>query len=374
MQYRNIGDSKVSVLGFGCMRLPVIDGDEGRIDEKKTAGLFHSAIEKGINYFDTAYPYHKGTSETVAGKALAPYRDKIFIATKLPSWQVKEPEDCEKLLNEQLEKLGTDYIDFYLLHALKKDWWKSLKENKALEFLDKALKEGKIRYAGFSFHGELNVFKDIIDGYDWSFCQIQYNYMDERIQAGTVGLKYAAEKNIPIVVMEPLRGGSLTREFPKNIKELAKDKKVERSPADLALRWLLDKKEIACILSGMNSQAQLEENCSIVETAIPGCLSEAEKAVIKENIKFLREKTKVPCTACNYCMPCPAGVNIPRIFAIYNDFSIYGDGITKATYNFTTNESEKAPNCVECGLCEGKCPQSIPIIEKLKESHKALTS
>jgi predicted aldo/keto reductase-like oxidoreductase len=377
MKYRKLdrAGNEVSILGLGCMRLPVIDGDEGRIDEPLAERLLHAAIEQGINYLDTAYPYHKGNSETFLGRALSGgLRDKVRLATKLPSWAVQTAADFDRFLNEQLERLQTDHIDFYLLHAMKSDWWVKLHNLGVLEFLDRAIRDGRIGAAGFSFHDELPLFKRIVDAYDWSFCQIQYNYMDEHLQAGREGLNYAVDRGLGVVVMEPLRGGHLARESAPDIQALWDDAPVRRSPAEWALRWVWDHPGVTSLLSGMNDPAQIEENCRIADQALPRSLSAAELAVIEQVRDTLRKRIKVPCTTCNYCMPCPSGVNIPRIFGIYNDRFIYGDPrFPHRIYTITMNDSELAVNCTRCGLCEQHCPQNIPIMERLAEAHRVLS-
>lgn len=377
MLYRNFGKTGevVSNLGFGCMRLPIVDQQEEKIEEKLATQMLRYAIDHGVNYIDTAYPYHKGMSEPFLGEALKDgYRDKVFIATKLPSWEVQNKQDCERILNEQLNRLQTEYIDFYLLHALKKDWWEKLKNRGGLEFLDRAIEDGRIRYAGFSFHDELDQFKTIVDEYDWSFCQIQYNFMDEDIQAGSEGLKYAAEKNLGIVIMEPLRGGNLARRVPEDIKVIWDKAPDKRSPAEWALRWVWNHPEVSVVLSGMTTPDQVTENCRIAASARPNHLSEMELDIIEEVKLQYRQRIKVDCTACGYCMPCPNGVNIPRIFSVYNDRFIFGEKRwSHLMYTFASNAGEQASNCIECGECEEVCPQSIAIIKSLKKCHEVLS-
>jgi predicted aldo/keto reductase-like oxidoreductase len=377
MLYRTFGKTgeQVSNLGFGCMRLPVIDQQEEKIDEKLATDMLRTAIDHGVNYIDTAYPYHKGMSEPFVGKALQEgYRNKVFIATKLPSWEVNTREDCERVLNEQLDRLQTDHIDFYLLHALKKEWWEKLKNLGALDFLEQAIKDGRIRYAGFSFHDEIEHFKAIIDEYDWSFCQIQYNFMDEEVQAGTEGLRYAAEKDLGIVIMEPLRGGSLARSAPKDIQAIWDKAPERRSPAEWALRWVWHQPELSVVLSGMSAPEQVEENCRIAALAEPNGLSDSELEIIEEVKQQYRQRIQVDCTACGYCMPCPSGVNIPRIFSVYNDRFIFGEKRwSHLMYTFASNDGEQASNCIECGECEEVCPQKIAIIADLKKCHEILS-
>lgn len=377
MKYRKMGRSgkKVSILGFGCMRLPIVGGDDAAIDVPKADRMLRTAIDKGVNYLDTAYPYHKGESEKFLGRMLrGGLRDKVHLATKLPSWAVETTADFDRFLNEQLERLQTDHIDFYLLHALKADWWDKLRHLGVLEFLDRAIRDGRIGAAGFSFHDELPLFKQIVDAYDWSFCQIQYNYMDEQIQAGREGLDYAADRGLGVVIMEPLRGGHLARESAPDIQNLWDAAPVRRTPAEWALRWVWDHPGVTSVLSGMNEPAQLEENCQIADQASPQSLSDQELTIIGQVRDTLRKRIKVPCTACGYCMPCPFGVNIPRIFNLYNDRFIYGDpGFPHRMYTITMNAAELGSNCTRCGLCEKHCPQHIRIMDMLEECHRILS-
>ncbi|MEE4242715.1 MAG: aldo/keto reductase [Desulfopila sp.] len=377
MLYREFGKTgeKVSNLGFGCMRLPIVGQQEENIEEKLAAKMLRDSIDQGVNYVDTAYPYHKGMSEPFVGRALQNgYRKKVFIATKLPPWDVNTPEDCGRIFNEQLKRLQTEYIDFYLLHALKKEWWNKLVQLGALEFLDKEIRDGRIRYAGFSFHDELEQFKVIADGYDWSFCQIQYNFMDEEVQAGTAGLKYAADKKLGVVVMEPLRGGSLARRAPEDIQALWDEAPQKRSSAEWALRWIWNHPEVSVVLSGMTTPEQVEENCRIAASAEAQALSEIELEIIEKVKEQYRKRIKIDCTSCGYCMPCPNGVNIPRIFSLFNDRFIFEEKRwSHMMYIFSSNNGEQATNCIECGECEESCPQSIAIMAKLKECHKVLS-
>jgi predicted aldo/keto reductase-like oxidoreductase len=378
MQYRRLGhcDTSVSILGMGCMRLPIVDGDESHIDEERATALLHRAIERGINYFDTAYPYHQGHSETFLGRALQRegLRHKVLLASKLPSWAIETRADFDRYLNEQLQRLRTERIDCYLLHALKSDWWHKMYELGVLDFLDRAIADGRIGCAGFSFHDELPLFKKIVDAYDWSFCQIQYNYMDEEIQAGRIGLEYAATKGLGVLVMEPLRGGHLARPAPAELQALWDRAAVRRSPVEWALRWVWNRPEVTGLLSGMNELAQIDENCRIADQARPNSLTTEELTLIGAVRDQLRQRIKVPCTACGYCLPCPVGVNIPRIFSIYNDCFIYGDpGFPHRIYTITMNAAEVASNCTRCGQCEAACPQRIAIMDMLAESHRVLS-
>lgn len=375
LQYRKFGktDFEVSALGFGCMRLPVIDDDYSKINEEEAIKLVRYAIDNGINYIDTAYPYHKGNSEIFVGKALKDgYREKVKLATKLPVWLVKESSDFDKFLNEQLEKLQTDHIDMYLLHALDKKRIDELEALGIYEFLDNAIQSGKIKYAGFSFHDDVNTFKRIIDAYNWTFCQIQYNILDENYQAGTEGLKYAASKGLAVVIMEPLKGGKLAVSIPDSVKEVYNSSKLDKSPANLALSWVWNHPEVSLLLSGMNTFDQLTENIETSEKAIPNSLSNEELALI-ENVKNAYKKCiKVDCTRCEYCMPCPFGVNIPENFSMYNNVYMYNALEENIKSYANMGESSKAGFCKECGKCETVCPQHLPIRKHLKEAHVVL--
>jgi predicted aldo/keto reductase-like oxidoreductase len=376
--YRTFGktNEKVSALGFGCMRLPIINGDTTKIDEEKAIEMIHHAIDEGVNYIDTAYPYHGtgmghgGESEPFVGRALkGGYREKVNLATKLPSWAIKTREDMDKYLNEQLERLQTDRIDFYLVHALNANTWANLKRLGINEFLDSAIKDGRIRYAGFSFHDKLDVFKDIVDYYDWSFCQIQYNYLDEDFQAGTNGLQYAANKGLGVVIMEPLRGGKIVRNLPEAVINTFDKSEIKRSPAEWALRWVWNHPEVSVVLSGMNVMDNVTENLRVASEALPNSLTEKELEIMDNVKKAFKERIKVNCTACEYCMPCPSGVNIPKNFSVYNEYNIFVTPNTekelKARYNVVPQE-ERADKCVECGKCESHCPQAIKIRQELK--------
>ena len=378
MLYRTLGktNEKVSALGFGCMRLPIIDGDTTKIDEEKATEMIRHAIDEGVNYVDTAYPYHGtgmgqgGESEPFVGRALKDgYREKVKLATKLPSWLIKTREDMDKYLNEQLERLQTDHIDFYLVHALGAGTWANLKKLGIDEFLDSAIKDGRIKYAGFSFHDKLEVFKDIVDYYDWSFCQIQYNYLDENFQAGTEGLNYSADKGLGVVIMEPLRGGKIVRNLPEAVINTFDKAEEKKSPAEWALRWVWNHPEVSVVLSGMSTMDNVTENLKTASVAAPDSLTEKELEILNEVKNVFNDRIKVNCTACEYCMPCPVGVNIPKNFAVYNEYSLFVTPATekelKARYS-SVSPTERADKCVECGKCEGHCPQAIKIRQELK--------
>ena len=380
MQYRKFGklDWEGSVLGFGAMRLPVT-GEKANpmgpdIDEAYAIKMIRHSIDKGVNYVDTAYPYHGGKSEVVVGMALKDgYRDKVKLATKMPSWFMTQYSDFDKYLNEQLEKLQTDHIDFYLLHSMNKDLWPKLRDLDVLKWAERAIANGRIRHLGFSFHDNLETFKEIVDAYDnWTFCQIQYNYMDIEYQAGTEGLKYAADKGLAVVIMEPLRGGQLSKEQPSGVKKLMASASVKRSPADLALQWLWNQPEVSVVLSGMTAMDHVVENVACAEKSCVGSFSN-EDLVLVDNIREeYRRLSPIPCTQCNYCMPCPNGVDIPHAFAQYNDAIMYDDPRT-ARFRYRQNPKEKwGDNCIECLECEEKCPQEIEISHWLKKVHELL--
>jgi len=370
--YRKFGKTNemVSILGFGCMRLPLLPGgDSSKIDEKLATEIIRYAIDEGVNYIDTAYPYHgtgmgsAGQSEPFVGKVLRDgYREKVKIATKLPSWLIKTRADMDRYLNEQLERLQTDTIDFYLVHALNSSLWKNVKEAGIAEFLDQAILDGRIKHAGFSYHDKEENFNEIADGYDWSFCQIQYNYMDEEFQAGRKGLEYAAQKGLGIIVMEPLRGGKLAVNLPEEVQTVFNHSAIKRTPAEWALRWVWDHQEVSLLLSGMNSMDQVVENIKIAQTTTENSFTGTEKQVIEDVRNVFRQRVKVNCTECGYCMPCPSGVNIPGCFSFYNNYHVFG---REEMYRML-QPGQRASACIECGQCEINCPQSIEIIEELK--------
>jgi uncharacterized protein len=367
MLYRNMkkADRDLSILGFGCMRLPVLKN--GHVDKPRAIRMIRHAIDNGVNYVDTAYPYHNGESETVTGKALLDgYREKVNLATKLPSWLIEKREDMDKYLDEQLKKLQTDHIDFYLVHALMADSWEKMESLGIRDFLDDAIEDGRITYAGFSFHDRYPAFKKIVDAYDWTFCQIQYNYMDERYQAGTAGLRYAAKKGLGVVIMEPLRGGLLARQVPAAL-DIWAGSKEKRSPAEWGLRWVWDHPEVSVVLSGMSTMEQVKENLEYAEKGLSGSLKKADLALVNKVRRMFRSRMKVPCTGCGYCQPCPNGVDIPACFNTFNVAFMYEDPeYARSLYQFVARGGG-ASKCGECGECESLCPQNIEIPERLKE-------
>lgn len=370
MKYRKFGklDWKVSALGFGAMRLPIINQDSGKIDEPEAIKMIRYAIDHGVNYVDTAYPYHQGTSEVLVGKALQDgYRKKVKLATKMPTWLVNSHEDMDKVLNEQLSRLKTDYIDLYLLHGLGAERWAAMQKLNVFDWVNKATKEGKIRHLGFSFHDEFDVFKEIVDGYDgWTFCQIHFNYMDENYQAGTRGLRYAASKGLAVVIMEPIAGGLLAVKPPKEIEAIWNKAKIKRTPAELALQWVWNHTEVSVVLSGMSTMEQVVENVKSANRSGPGKLTEEELNLISRVREKYREYGVVGCTGCKYCMPCPNGVEIPVIFALYNEYFMKSrDESVIGKYNGTVPPEKRAKKCAKCGQCEEKCPQKLPIRDLL---------
>jgi predicted aldo/keto reductase-like oxidoreductase len=354
------------------MRLPVTG--KGQIDEPRAVRQIRYAIDRGVNYFDTAWPYHAGESENVLGRALGDgYRDRVKIATKLPSWMIKSREDMDAYLNAQLEKLKTDHIDYYLVHGLAGNSWDRLQSLGVVDFLDRAGSDGRILNAGFSFHGFLEDFKRIVDGYPWVFCQIQYNYLDEENQAGTEGLKYAASRDLGVVIMEPLRGGNLGLPTPPpEIDAIWQSAGVKRTPVEWALRWIWNHPEVTVVLSGMNEKAHIEENLAIAEEAFPKSLAEDELKLVAAAGREYKTLMKVGCTGCGYCMPCPSDVAIPACFEVYNKMHMFGNP-EEARFLYAIRMSGifgtapgYASQCVQCGDCLEKCPQHIEIPDFLE--------
>ena len=366
MQYRKFGTMdgvEVSALGFGCMRLPVVSRDgKDVIDEERAIAMIRHAIDEGVNYIDTAYPYHEGQSEYLVGKALKDgYREKVYLATKCPVWLLKKPEDFDRYLDEQLSKLGVESIDFYLLHALSRDRFEEIvKKFDLTARMEQAKAAGKIRHIGFSFHDDLDTFKEIVDYYPWDFCQIQYNYVDIEHQAGTAGLEYAAQKGLGVVIMEPLRGGKLAVPAPHLAEVFPKKKK----PVEWALDFLWNRPEVSVVLSGMSTEEQVEENLEYASRSHAGMLKEEDQEMYLKAREIFNTMALVKCTRCEYCMPCPSGINIPVIFSIYNKVATDGKNAAKELYNA---QETKADACIRCRKCEKVCPQHIGVSSVMLE-------
>ena len=374
MNYRQdrYGNS-LSVLGFGCMRFPT---KTGRIDMEETEQEIMTAIQNGVNYFDTAYIYPG--SEAALGEILERngVRNQVHIATKLPHYLIKSREGLDKLFAEELKRLRTDHVDYYLMHMLTDtDTWQRLKDMDIEQWIADKKASGAIRQVGFSYHGNTDMFCKLVDAYDWDFCQIQYNYMDEHSQAGRRGLQYANSKGIPVVIMEPLRGGKLVNRLPEEAKQIFADYTISHTPAQWALRWLWNQPEVTVVLSGMNSDEMVRDNIHTASTTQVGELGPEEEAMLHRVVQAINSKMKVGCTGCGYCMPCPKNVDIPGTFAAYNRRYQEGKFMALKDYVMCTmlrKNSTAASNCVGCGKCEKHCPQQIPIRQKLKEAQKEL--
>ena len=371
MLYRTVpknGD-KISTLGYGCMRFP---GSMFSVDEERSIKQIRMAIDAGVNYVDTAWPYHGGKSEVILGKALKDgYREKVKVADKLPHWMCKSAADMEAKLDIQLERLDIKTIDYYLIHSVDGDSWQKCKDHGVFDFLNKAIKDGKIVNAGFSFHGAPADFAPIVDDYDWTFCQIQYNILDENNQAGRAGLEYALGKELAVFIMEPLRGGALVSAVPPEVLALYDKSEQKRSAVEWALKWIYNQEGVTCILSGMNEEEHIKQNIDIASNSPIGCLSEHEVSILKEAAETYRSLQKVPCTACQYCMPCPFKVNIPMAFSLYNAKYLLKDKTAHFFYigqlgGMMGRKAGLASQCTGCGVCIKKCPQHINIPEELK--------
>lgn len=381
MQYRQFGklDFKVSALGFGVMRMPLA---AGAVDEAESIRMIRTAIDRGVNYLDSAYFYHDGQSEIIVGKALADgYRDKVRVATKLPSWNVNKKADFDRYFDEQLRRLAVDHIDFYLLHTLNTKTWAKLRDLGILEWADKAMASGRFKHFGFSFHDELKVFKEIIDAYNWSMCLIQYNYMDVANQAGWEGLRYAAAKEIAVAVMEPLLGGNLAS-WPPSVQAIWEKASTKRTPVEWALQWLWDQPEVSTVLSGMSTMEQVLENTAYASASGTGKLTPEELALFEEVRSLHETLTVIPCSGCGYCKPCPNHVDIPENIGIYNNAKKFNQlEASRRKYNFWKKAYElhksypediRAVSCTSCGECEEKCPQNIPISRWMPVIHEVL--
>lgn len=366
MEYRKIEKLgiDVSLLGFGCMRFPL--QKDGKIDEKEAERMIDKAIAEGVNYIDTAYPYHNGDSEPFVGRVLSKYdRSSYYLATKLPCWEVKSVEDAKRIFDSQLKRLGQEYVDFYLLHALNRDRFNEMKELGIVEFCEELKEQGKIRYLGFSFHDDYPAFEEILTYRDWDFCQIQYNYMDTEEQAGDKGYDLTVKLDIPVIIMEPIKGGSLAI-LPEDITAMFKQSDEKASAASWALRWVGSHDNVKTVLSGMSTYEQVMDNLNTFGEF--KYLTEQDYHVVENVAATIRSRVKNGCTGCQYCMPCPLGVDIPRNFAIWNEYAMYGnEGYTRWNYFDNFNEENHAKHCIQCGKCEKVCPQGIAIRDNLKQ-------
>ena len=375
MKYRTMGKLgiKSSAFGLGCMRFNGAPSGDSAVDEQKAISLIRKAIDGGVNYIDTAYVYLNKTSEIVLGKALLDgYREKVTIATKVPPDMVHSRADLEAILSEELKKLQTDHIDFYLMHAMNRQKWEHMKEIGAPQFFDDMKREGKIRYKCFSFHGPYEEFEYIINDWDWDMCQIQYNFLDINNQAGTKGLELAGSKGIPVVIMEGLLGGRLAS-APDNVQALYDAFPAKRSPVEWAFRWLCNHPEVGVVLSGCNEAEQIDENLRIFDTVEAGIMTPEELRLMDDVRAAYVSRTKIGCTGCRYCMPCPNGVNIPGIFSVWNNVSLYNvDPKSDWQFGGILRNNAGADNCVGCGACEAACPQHLGIIDALQAAWKDL--
>lgn len=377
MIYRKFGNTgiEISQLGFGCMRFPLKDSyDPKSIDEIAAEKMLRYAIDNGVNYLDTAYPYHRKIGEPFLGKILRKgLRDKVYLATKMPIYLIKSEGDVKKYFNEQLKRLQTDMVDMYLLHALNKKLWDIVKENDIIPFVDRMRERGKVRFLGFSFHDELPLFKEIVDSYPWTFCLIQLNYVDNHFQAGLEGMKYAYSKGLVIIVMEPLRGGKLAGNVPLEVQNIIKETGRKQTAAEFALRWVLNHPEVSCVLSGMSTMEQMQQNINFTSREHRDTLTDNEMELYRRAKKFFKSRTVVDCTQCGYCTPCPEKVEIPFILELYNDAFIY-DVLeqSRRSYSLFVKPEHRADKCIECGECEEKCPRDIPISNILKKAHHLL--
>ena len=377
MQYVPFGKHgfDVSRLGFGCMRLPTVkDGDRDVIDREKAIGMIRHGIDEGITYVDTAYPYHGGESETVVGLALKDgYREKVTLTTKLPVWAVNEEKDMNRLLDEQLKKLDVPYLDFYLLHAMGKDRIEKMQAFHYKDFFKQAVKDGRVKHPGFSFHDDHDTFLRLLNDYDgWGMAQIQFNYLDDEEQAGEAGLREAGKRGVPIVVMEPLRGGALANP-PQNVKELIDQNPRKRSAVEWAFAYIADYPEVATILSGMSTPEQLDDNLRIFDHLTVGGMTEDDRAFAKELKKAYLSRMPVKCTGCEYCQPCPQGVHIPDIFEAYNAARMFDQpGRFTSSYARRIAQRQDVSQCVQCGACEAACPQHLNIIDMLQTAQSEL--
>lgn len=371
MEYRKIGceGKEASLLGFGCMRFPLTS--DGKIDEPEAEKMMDYAIASGVTYIDTAFPYHNGESENFVGRVLSKYpRTSYLLATKLPLWNVNTLQEAKDTFALQQKKLQKDYVDFYLLHALNKERWEKCKAIGVLDFLCEMKKAGKIRNIGFSFHDEYNVFEEIATYFKWDFCQIQFNYMDTNEQAGIKGVELTERLGIPLVIMEPIKGGALAN-IPKEIYDIMNSVTPGCSAASWALRYVASFKNVKVILSGMSTFEQVQDNISTFGNYT--ALTPTELSAVESAAKALKERVKNGCTGCSYCMPCPNGVNIPKTFRIWNNYGMYDNKESAKRYFTALKEEELPTNCIGCGSCESVCPQHLGIISDLVKANKELS-
>jgi len=375
MLYRKLSKTGIdlSILGFGCMRLPIVDHKPEKIDYVKAGQMLHYAIDNGVNYVDTAYFYHgtvfgqRGESEPFVGEALSGgWRKKVHLATKMPLFHLTQKDQMESFLKEQLGRLKTDYLDFYLLHGLNGETWDRMKDLGVREFLDRKKKEGKLRFPAFSFHGQAEDFIKICDEYDWTFAQIQYNYMDTDFQAGYKGLKYAADKGIGVVVMEPLKGGKLAQKIPPEMMSVFDESVIKRTPAEWALRFVWNEPGVSTVLSGMNTMDQVVENIRTAGDGVADSLDKDELLIFNKLRNAMGIRIKADCTSCRYCMPCESGVDIPEVLAALNSAAVWNDPNPWLTGYVRVNG--KAGKCTSCKECEGICPQQLPISSLMNEA------
>ncbi|MBN2344658.1 MAG: aldo/keto reductase [Deltaproteobacteria bacterium] len=374
MQYRPFGKDRypVSALGFGAMRFPVKDNHT--VDEDAAIELLRYGIDKGINYVDTAYIYHDGRSEEIVGRALKDgYREKVRVATKSPGHLVKNAADFDRILDEQLRRLDMDYVDYYMFHGIGKAGLEDIQREKLFDSIEKAKQAGKIGHIGFSFHDNTEAFISICDAYDgWEYCYMQYNYMDVAKQAGREGLMHAADKGISIVVMEPLLGGRLANP-PKDVADMMASHHLQRSAAEWSLSWIWNHPQVAMILSGMNSKAQIDENCRIADSAVPSFYAPQETAFIDQVQSVFAKRAVIPCTRCDYCKPCPEGIDIGWLLELYNDSVMHDNvGAPSFAYNTFVPEGHRAEDCTACAQCEDRCPQNIEISTWMPKVHETL--
>ena len=376
MRYRQFGklDWKASALGFGMMRLPTTSEKPEHINGREALRIVRHAIDQGVNYIDTAWAYHNERSEPFTGRVLQDgYRAKVRLATKLPCWLVETREDCDKYLNEQLHRLQTDHVDFYLLHALNRKSWRKMRDLGVLRWAEGAISDGRVGHLGFSFHDEYDAFQEIVDAYSgWAFCQIQYNYMDVEHQAGAKGLQYAASKGLAVVIMEPLQGGRLANP-PARIRQIWARAPQRRSPVAWALHWLWSQPEVSLVLSGMTAMEHVQENLAIAVRSAVGTLDQEQVSFVSRVRDAYREVCPIPCTKCRYCMPCSSGVDIPRVLDVFNAGRMHDDlEGARSGYKWVP-EAQRAHNCTQCLQCEEICPQQIPVSEWMERVEQVLT-